>query len=67
MISLHTVVSVSFEEAIYFLPEEDPSAVPVCLNLTGVTERVVELTTITTELTALSKSFKISNLCVPDL
>ena len=52
-----TVVSVSFEEATYFLPEENPSAVPVCLNLTGVTERVVEVTTTTAELTAQSKSF----------
>ena len=50
-------MNVGFEEAIYFLPEENPSAVPVCFNLTGVTERVVEVTTTTTELTAQSKSF----------
>ena len=48
-------MSVSFEEANYFVLESSPSSFDVCIVISGIIERNVEVTVTAVELTAQSE------------
>ena len=50
-----SVVSVSFEEAIYHVLESNPSSMIVCVVISGFAERDVEVNVTAMEITAQSK------------
>ena len=50
-----SVVSVSFEEANYFVLESSPSSFDVCVVISAIIERNVEVTVTAVELTAQSE------------
>ena len=49
------MVSISFQELAYFIPESNPGSVSVCVNLTFEVERNVTFTVSAVEESALSE------------